>query len=102
MLVFTSVNPLSNAGSCELTTKEAQGTGENLNLLNRFEYCVRSYGLWMLTSAYVSSSSHVTVRSSRRVSSRFRTPTRNTVQLSIESIETNCGKSIGLSWVDGW
>src|SRR5207244_10277513 len=36
-----------------------------------------------------------------RSSRRFRTPRRQTVQLSIESTEVNCGKSIGRSCVEG-
>src|SRR5438552_7866597 len=41
------------------------------------------------------------VLSSRRVSSRLRTPNRHTVQSVIESVVVNCGKSIARSCVDG-
>src|SRR5438552_14383194 len=41
------------------------------------------------------------VLSSRRVSSRLRTPNRQTVQSAIESVVVNCGKSIARSCVDG-
>src|SRR5216110_1418484 len=41
------------------------------------------------------------VESSRRVSKRLRTPTRQTVQSAIESIGVNCGKSIARSCVEG-
>ena len=81
--------------------KLTQGRGEKWILLKRFEYGVRSYGFSKFTSTKVSSSNQVTVWSSRRVSKRLRTPTRQTVQLSIESIGVNCGKSIARSWVEG-
>src|ERR1700719_3054833 len=100
-VVSTSVKPLSKAGTCELTLSPSHGSGVNRILLKKFEYGVRSNGLSKFTSKKVSSSSQVTVESSRRVSTRFRTPRRQTVQLSIESIEVNCGKSIGRSWVEG-
>ena len=31
-----------------------------------------------------------------------RTPNRQIVQLSMESIAVNCGKSTGRNWVEGW
>ena len=62
---------------------------------------MRLYGLSKFTSKNVSSSNQVMVRSSRRVSSLLRTPSRQTVQLAIESMGVNCGKSIARSWVDG-
>src|SRR5713101_7111810 len=101
MLVSTSVKPLSNAGICESIASVAHGSGVKRSLLKKFEYGDLSYGLSKFTSKKVSSSSQVTVRSSRRVSSRLRTPRRQTVQLAIESIEVNCGKSIARSCVDG-
>src|SRR6266571_7239810 len=101
MIVSISVKPLSKAGTCELTVKLTQGRGVKRILLKKFEYCVRSYGLSRFTSKKLSSSNQVTVWSSRRVSKRLRTPSRQTVQLSIESIGVNCGKSIARSWVEG-
>src|SRR5205823_13806691 len=44
---------------------------------------------------------YTTLFRSRRVSSRLRTPTRHTVQLSIESMVVNCGKSIARNCVEG-
>src|SRR5713101_8842337 len=101
MLVSTSVKPLSNAGICESIESVAHGSGVKRSLLKKFEYGDLSYGLSKFTSKKVSSSSQVTVRSSRRVSSRLRTPKRQTVQSAIESIVVNCGKSIARSCVDG-
>src|SRR6266403_6072444 len=101
MIVSISVKPLSKAGTWELTVKLTQGRGVKRILLKKFEYCVRSYGLSRFTSKKLSSSNQVTVWSSRRVSKRLRRPTRQTVQLSKESIEVNCGKSIARSWVEG-
>ena len=48
--VFTSVKPFSKTGTCDKTEKVAQGTGEKLKLLNRFEYWVWSNGLSKFTS----------------------------------------------------
>src|SRR6266853_183794 len=101
MIVSISVKPLSKAGTWELTVKLTQGRGVKRILLKKFEYCVRSYGLSRFTSKKLSSSNQVTVWSSRRVSKRLRRPSRQTVQLSIESIGVNCGKSIARSWVEG-
>src|SRR5438874_8201777 len=81
--------------------KLIQGSRLKRILLKRFEYGVRSYGLSKFTSTKLSSSNQVTVWSSRRVSRRLRTPSRQTVQLSIESIGVNCVKSIARSWVEG-
>src|ERR1700726_1883558 len=100
-VVSPSVKPLSKAGTCELTLSPNHGSGANRILLKKFEYGVRSNGLSKFTSKKVSTSSQVTVESSRRVSRRFRTPRRQTVQLSIESIEVNCGKSMVRSCVEG-
>src|SRR5437868_15243647 len=101
MIVSISVKPLSKAGTWELTVKLTQGRGVKRILLKKFEYCVRSYGLSRATSKKLSSSNQVTVWSSRRVSKKLRSPSSQSVQLSMESIGVNCGKSIARSWVEG-
>jgi hypothetical protein len=65
--VFTSVNPLSNAGTCDPTVSDIHGSGEKLKLLKRLEYGVLSKGLSKLTSTNVSSVIQLMVESSRRV-----------------------------------
>src|SRR4030095_16071536 len=99
--VSTSVKPFEKAGTWEFAEKDIQGRGVNRRLLNKFEYSVRSRGFSKFLSTNVSSSSHVIVESSRRVSNLLRTPMRQTVQSAIESIGVNCGKSIARSCVDG-
>src|SRR5437763_15148399 len=101
MRVSISVKPLSKAGTWELTAKLTQGSGVKRTLLKKFEYCVRSYGLSRFTSKKLASSNQVTVWSSRRVSKRLRTPSRQTVELSIDSIGVICGQSIDRSGVEG-